>query len=82
MIRNMELDKVSFSEKEKRLFSFALKAHADSNSLTDEDFFGLREVGVTDKEIVEIVEVMNMGDNIIRFCNIMGIEPDGSNFFL
>jgi alkylhydroperoxidase family enzyme len=75
-IRNMDVDKMDLPEKEKRLFALALKAHADPHSVTDEDFSGLREVGVTDQEIVEILEVTNFGDSINRFCDTLGIGPD------
>jgi len=75
-IRNMDIDKIDLSEKEKRLFAFALKAHADPHSIIDEDFARLRETGVTDQEIVEAIEVMNFGDSINRFCDTLGISPD------
>lgn len=75
-IRNMDVDKMDLPEKEKRLFALALKAHADPHSVTDEDFARLHEVGVTDQEIVEILEVMNFGDSINRFCDTLGIPPD------
>jgi alkylhydroperoxidase family enzyme len=72
----MDIDRMGLPEKEKRLFAMAIKAHADPHSVSDEDFEGLRQVGVTDQEIVEILEVMNFGDSINRFCDTLKIGPD------
>jgi alkylhydroperoxidase family enzyme len=76
VIRNMEIDKIGFSEKEKRLFTFALKCYGDPKSLTDEDFSRLREVDVTDQELVEITEVTNLGDAQSRFADVLRIGGD------
>ena len=75
-IRNMEFDKIDLSEKEKRLFVFGVKVHADPHSVSDEDIARLREVKVTDQEIVEVIEVVNYGDSINRFCDALGIGAD------
>jgi alkylhydroperoxidase family enzyme len=75
-IRNMDVDRMDLPEREKRLFILALKAHADPHSVTDEDFARLREVGVINQEIVEILEETNFGDSINRFCDTLGISPD------
>ena len=76
LIRNMEFDKLNLPEKERRLFAFALKVHADPHSVDNGDFTPLREVGVTDQEIVEVIEVTNFGDAINRFCDSLGIGSD------
>jgi len=72
----LEIDQINFSEKEKRLFALAVKAHADPYSVTDDEFAQLREAGVTDSELVETIEVVNLGDGINRFCDTLGIGPD------
>ncbi len=72
----MEADKLDLPEKERRLFTLAIKAHADPHAVTDEEFVRLREVGVTDREIVEILATMNYGDEINRFCDTLGIAAD------
>lgn len=75
-IRNMEFDKMDLSEKERRLFAFGVKVHADPHSVTDGDIARLREVEATDQEIVEVIEVVNFGDSINRFCDALGIGTD------
>lgn len=75
-IRNLEFDKLDLPEKERHLFVLALKVHADPHSVTDEDIARLREVEVTDQEIVEIIEAMNYGNDINRFCDALGIGAD------
>jgi len=75
-IRNMEVEKLNLSEKEKGLFTLALKIHADPHSVTDEEFSRLRKDEVNDQEIVEIIEVTNFGDSINRFCDALGIAAD------
>lgn len=76
MIRNMEIDKVNLSEKEKLLFTLAIKCHADPQSVTDEEFANLREVGATDQEIVELIEVVNLGNCLARFADTIKISPE------
>ena len=76
LIRNMTFDQLDLPEKERRLFAFAIKAHADPHSIEDEDFILLREVDVTDQEIVEVIEVINFGDAINRFCDVLAIGAD------
>jgi len=76
LIRNMEFDKLDLPEKERRLFAFAIKAKADPHSTGPEDFVFLREAGVTDQEIVEVIEVTNFGDAINRLCDALGIGSD------
>ena len=75
-IRDMDVERLDLTEKEKRLFTFALKVHADPHSLSDEDFVGLREEGTSDQEIVEIIEVTNYGDSINRLCDALHIGAD------
>lgn len=69
----MEVDKIDFSEKEKRLFFFTIKVKIDSNSIGDEDFVELREAGVTDQEIVHALELMYYSDSLDSFRAILGI---------
>jgi len=76
LIRNMEYDKLDLPEKERMLFAFAIKAHADPHAIGEEDFVPLREAGATEQEIVEIIEVTNFGDSINRFCDALGIGTD------
>lgn len=76
VIRNMEIDKINLSDKEKGLFILAMKSHADPHSITDEDFVRLREAGATDQEIVEIIEVVCLGDCLSRFADTLNIGPD------
>jgi len=72
----MEIDKVNLSEKEKLLFILAIKCHADPQSVTDEDFTKLREIGTTDQEIVELIEVVNLGSCLARFADTIKISPE------
>jgi alkylhydroperoxidase family enzyme len=72
----MEVEKLDLSNKERGLFALALKVHADPHSVTDEEITGLRKMGTTDQEIVEIIEVTNFGDSINRFCDTLGIGAD------
>lgn len=61
--REFDPDRMGFSEKERELFDFAMTANGDPHSIADEDVERLRELGVTDSELVETLETVNTGNN-------------------
>ncbi|MBI4456930.1 MAG: hypothetical protein HY644_13680 [Acidobacteria bacterium] len=64
------------SPKEARLFRFAIQTYGDPHSVTAEKIVALRNDGVTDQEIVEILEVMNLGSSFNYFCDALDIHAD------
>lgn len=67
---------MDLSAKERRLFDFALKAREDPHGIRDADIEGLRALGTTDQQLVEVLEVMNFGNSINLFCDALGIRAD------
>lgn len=74
--QSLNNDHVNLSEKEKRLVEFALKAQKDPHSISEEDMKVLKKQNVTDEEIVEILEAVNLSDGINRFCDALGLSKD------
>lgn len=61
---------------ERRLFAFTLKAREDPHGVGDEDVAALRALGVTDQQLVEVLEVMNYGNSINLFCDALDVQVD------
>ncbi len=61
--REFDPDRMGFSDKERELFDFAMKANGDPHSIVEEDIERLRALGVTDAELVETIETVNTGNN-------------------
>lgn len=69
-------DKLDFLPKERALFNYALKANGDAHSITPEDISELRRLGVTDWEMVEIIETVNTGNSFNTFAGALNIGTD------
>lgn len=69
-------DKLDFTQKERALFNYALKANGDAHSITKEDIAELRRLGVTDWEMVEIIETVNTGNSFNTFAGALNIGTD------
>ena len=70
------MDQIDLSPKERQLFTFALKAADDPHSIGDADLEAIRVLGATDQQIVEVLEVMNFGNSINVFCDVLAIPAD------
>jgi len=62
---------------QRALLKFALKAANDPKSVTDADFQSLRECGLSDGEITEVVMTVGCASFLDFFAEISGIAPDG-----
>jgi alkylhydroperoxidase family enzyme len=58
------------------LFDFAMWANADSHAIAGADVAALLEKGATEAQIVELLEVANLGNGFNLSCNTLGIEAD------
>ncbi len=67
---------MDLSATERRLFDFALKAREDPHNIGDAEVETLRVLGATDQQLVEVLEVMNYGNSINLFCDVLGIPAD------
>ena len=67
---------MDLSPKERRLFDFALKGREDPHNIQDAEVEALRALGATDQQLVEVLEVMNLGNSINLFCDVLEIEAD------
>ncbi len=54
-----EGSKVINDPRTRRIVEFALKVNADAHAITDEDIDGLREIGLGDKGIVQLVHLVS-----------------------
>lgn len=69
-------DKLGLDGKERALFNYALKANGDPHSITEVDIAELRELGVIDWEMVEIIETVNTGNAFNTFAGALNIGTD------
>lgn len=67
---------MGFSDKERELFDFAMKANGDPHSIADEDVKRLRALGVTDSELVETLETVNTGNNFNLFSDALKLAAE------
>ncbi len=75
MIEN-DIEKSDFTEKERKLITFARKANKDPNRITDEEFEGLKKTGATEPEIVEALGVMELFTAFNKFLDSLNVEVD------
>lgn len=69
----------TLDEKERVFVEFALKANEDPHSVTQEDIDRLREVGLTEKGIVQLIWLVNMYASSNRLTTILGVDFDSEN---
>ncbi len=75
-MKEFNVDELGLSVKEKALLEFCLKADADANGITDEEFQNLKDLGATDQEIVEAIECMTMCSGFNSYADALGIGSD------
>ncbi len=75
MIEN-DIEKSDFTEKERKLITFARKANKDPNRIMDEEFKGLKKTGATEPEIVEALGVMELFTAFNKFLDSLNVEVD------
>ena len=63
-------------ERVQAIVAFGVKAAMSSNDLTDDDFEKLRDMGISDSEIVEIVALAGMGVYLNIVADALKIEVD------
>ncbi|WP_428265382.1 carboxymuconolactone decarboxylase family protein [Haliangium sp.] len=68
----------SVPEPHRSMVLFAIKAAGDARSITDEDFARLRDLGLSDEELLEIVAMAAFTNFINAWADIAGIPLDGS----
>lgn len=70
-------DYSKLGEKERAVVTYALKVEA--NDVTDADIATLREIGLDDKQIVELTLTAGFYGMTARFLNAMDVEIDEGN---
>ena len=71
-----DIGKSDFTEKERKLITFARKANKDPNRITDEEFEVLKKTGATEPEIVEALGVMELFTAFNKFLDSLNVEVD------
>jgi len=71
-----DIENSDFTEKERKLITFARKANKDPNRITDEEFEGLKKTGATEPEIVEALGVMELFAAFNKFLDSLNVEVD------
>jgi len=71
-----DIGKSDFTEKERKLITFARKANKDPNRITDEEFEVLKKTGATEPEIVEALGVMELFAAFNKFLDSLNVEVD------
>jgi alkylhydroperoxidase family enzyme len=74
--RDFDPQQAGLSPKEGVLFNFAMKANGDPHSTDKGDVDLLRDHGVTDMEIAELLEIVALGNSFNLFCDTLDIGPD------
>ena len=74
--REFDADRIDFTNKERALFEYAMKANGDPHSITPEDIKSCRDQGVLDSEFVEIIETVNTGNAFNTFAGALNIGAD------
>lgn len=75
-VRRFDAVRGGLSPLDAALFDFAMWANADSHAIAAADVAALLEKGATEAQIVELLEVANLGNGFNLFCDSLGIEPD------
>lgn len=63
-------------EREKSVISFGLKAATRPGEMTDGDYQGLREMGLDDREIFEIIATANLFTGVNQYTDSIDLEID------
>lgn len=76
-MRERELEESAFSREEYEVLRFAERVTADWNAVTDEDLQRLREVGLSDAELVELVDCIALHVHTAVFQGALGLVHEG-----
>jgi AhpD family alkylhydroperoxidase len=76
-IQEQELEETGFSRMEYEVLKFAEKAATDAHGITDEEFETLREVGLSDPEIVELIDCIAVHAHIAILLGATGVSYEG-----
>ncbi len=71
-----EIEKSTFTEKERGLIAFVRKANKDPNRIADKEFEKLKHAGATDSEIVEALGVMELFTAFNKFLDSLNVKID------
>ena len=74
--RQFDPDGIGLDPKERALFEFALKANGDPHAITQADVDGVRALGATDADLVEVLETVNTGNAFNLFAGALGVGAD------
>jgi alkylhydroperoxidase family enzyme len=64
------------SRRERLILEFCRQAAQDANAITDEQVAELKAEGLSDAEIVEMLEAMNLTAGHTKFVDALAIEAD------
>jgi len=76
-IQNRELEETGFSRMEYEVLKFTEKAATDSHGITDEELEELREVGLSESEIVELIDCIAVHAHIAILLGATGVSYEG-----
>jgi uncharacterized peroxidase-related enzyme len=71
-----DIEKASFTDKEKALISFARKANASPLEVTDAEIDRVRESGASEAEILEALGVMELFTGFNKILDALQVEID------
>jgi len=70
------LDELPLPERTKIIIKFALKVTLEPTAVTDKDFSELRDEGLTEEEILEIVSTANLINLLNIYADLAGVDLD------
>lgn len=76
-LQDQELEETGFTRKEYEMLKFTEKAATDSHGITDDEFEKLREVGLSDAEIVELIDCIAIHAHIAILLGATGVSYEG-----
>jgi len=70
------LDELPLPERTKIIIKFALKVTLEPTAVTDKDFSELRDEGLTEEDILEIVSTANLINSLNIYADLAGVDLD------
>ena len=67
----------ALSPVQRKVIEFSHKVADDSNSITDEDFKELEEIGLAKDEIIELILLVGLAHTMMIWTNVARIPKDG-----
>ncbi len=68
--------RVALGSKERAIFEFVIKINGNSHGVSEQEIAALRELGTTDSELVEAIEILNTGNSMNILCDALAIPSD------